>query len=123
MKQGNNIAITKISLTEFTQLGKKDALKDHKPNFESNNNTRTINPAKNEIGRLSKAIIENINKQLRNNLHLQQWSNTRKVNDLFKNVQNKSQYKIMIFDIKEFYPSISKESLADSINFAKLHAV
>ena len=29
----------------------------------------------------------------------------------------------MIFDIKEFYPSISKESLADSINFAKLHAV
>ena len=35
-----------------------------------------INPAKNEIGRISKVIFKNINKELQNNLQLQQWNNT-----------------------------------------------
>ena len=34
-------------------------LKDHKDNFQNNPTTRLINPAKNELGRISKSILEN----------------------------------------------------------------
>ena len=36
-------------------------LKDHKENFENNTKTRLINPAKNEVGRISKIILDKIN--------------------------------------------------------------
>ena len=39
-------------------------LKDHKENFLNGPTTRLLNPAKNEIGRISKHILQNINKTL-----------------------------------------------------------
>ena len=51
-------------------------LKDHKPNFNNNPKVRLINPAKNEIGRISKNILEKINHQLRDSLRINQWKNT-----------------------------------------------
>ena len=41
-------------------------LKDHKENFLNNPKTRLLNPAKNELGRISKAILDKINLNLRN---------------------------------------------------------
>ena len=41
------------------------AFKDYKENFQSNLSVRLINPAKNQLGRLSRFIIEAINKGLR----------------------------------------------------------
>ena len=38
-------------------------LKYHKTNFENNATATLINPAKNEIGRISKVIFKNINKE------------------------------------------------------------
>ena len=43
-------------------------LKDHKENFQNNHTTRLINPAKNELGRISKVILEKINTELRTSL-------------------------------------------------------
>ena len=60
-------------------------------------------------------------KKLRESLNLQQWNNTSKVIDWFNNIKEKPQHKFMVFDIKEFYPSISKGLLDKCINFAKLH--
>ena len=37
-------------------------LKDHKENFISNPSCRLINPSKSELGKISKVIIEQINK-------------------------------------------------------------
>ena len=39
-------------------------LKDHKENFLNNPTVRLMHPAKNELGRISKAILHNINKRL-----------------------------------------------------------
>ena len=72
---------------------------------------------KNEIGRISKVILKNINKELGNKLQLQQWNNTTAVINWFKRIENKSKYKFMIFD----YSSISKKLLDDSINFVWQH--
>ena len=41
-------------------------LKDHKENFLNNPKTRLLNPAKNELGRISKVILDEINLNLRN---------------------------------------------------------
>ena len=96
-------------------------LKDHKLKFENNKTARLIDPAENEIGRISKVILENISKELRNKLQLQQWNNTTTVINWFQKIESKSKYKFMIFDIKDFYSSISKTLLDDSINFARQH--
>ena len=53
-------------------------------------NLRLINPAKNEIRRISKVILENINKELRNKLQLQQWNSTTAVINWFKNIEKKT---------------------------------
>ena len=66
-------------------------------------------------------ILENINKELLNKLQLQQWNNTTAVINWFKKIEDKNKYKFMIFDIKDFYSSISKKLLDDSINFARQH--
>ena len=64
-EQGKKIANKKNILDRIQVNGKEECfitLKDHKPNFENNVAARLINPAKNEIGRISKVILENINK-------------------------------------------------------------
>ena len=60
-----------------------------------------------------------INVNRRNSLHLNQWKNTQEVIDWFKGIDNKQRYKFIMFDIKDFYPSISKELLTDALTFAE----
>ena len=86
-------------------------LKDHKDDFANNPTTRLINPAKNEVGRLSKKILGKVNCKLRNVLHLNQWKNTESVIEWFKRLKHKSQHKFVVFDIKDFYPSIKQNLL------------
>ena len=40
-------------------------IKDHKENFDINPKYRLINPAKSELGKVAKMIVENINKNVR----------------------------------------------------------
>ena len=83
-------------------------LKDHKENSVNNPNTRLLNPAKNEIGRISKDILDNINKELRTILQLNQWKNTKDVISWFKEIPNKSRCKFVVFDVKDSYSSIKE---------------
>ena len=45
-------------------------LKDHKPNFKNSPKVRLINRAKNEIGQISKNILDKINHQVRDSLRI-----------------------------------------------------
>ena len=94
-------------------------LKDHKDNFANNPTTRLINPAKNELGRISKTIIENINYNLRTRFNLNQWKSTGDVIDWFKNINEKNEHTFMMFDVKDFYPSISEKLLKNAMKFAE----
>ena len=93
-------------------------LKDHKDNFQNNPTTRLINPAKNEIGRISKIFLQSINNNLRKKIKVNQWNNTINVIDWFNGIPNKQNCKFLIFDIKDYYPSISEELLKKAIKFA-----
>ena len=46
--------------------------KDHKPNFLNNLKTLLLNPAKNELGRISKLMLDKVNLNLRNSTKVNQ---------------------------------------------------
>lgn len=96
-------------------------LKDHKENFLNNPKTRLINPAKNEIGRISKVILDSINKELLNKLKFNQWKSTSSAIQWFKGIDKKDECKFMIFDIEQYYPSIKESVLLAALDFAKTH--
>ena len=47
--------------------------------------------------------------------------NTERIINWFKNIPNKHLYKFLMFDLKDFYPSIKEKLLWDAIRFAKLY--
>ena len=96
-------------------------LKDLKDNFASNPKCRLINPAKTEVGIISKKYLENINRQVAESTALNQWRNTNAVIEWIKPIPNKHKSKFIKFDIVDFYPTILLQLLKDSISFAKLH--
>ena len=60
-------ANTRNILDRIQVNGKEECfitLNDHKPNFENNATARLIISAKDQIGRISKVILQNINKEL-----------------------------------------------------------
>ena len=105
-------------------LASKEAfvtLKDHKENFETNPKYRLINPAKSELGKISKIILDDINTQIRNATGLNQWKNYLSVIDWFKNIKNKPGHSFLSFDVAEFYPSITEELLDKAITWARAY--
>lgn len=48
-------------------------IEDHKGIFEVNPKYRLVNPAKSELGKISKIILDNINVQIRNIIGVNQW--------------------------------------------------
>ena len=111
-------------IDRMDQNGKNNCfitLKDHKENFQNNPTTRLINPAKNEIGRISKTILDKINSGLKEKLGVNQWKSSQMVIDWFKSIENKESCTFVVFDIKDFYPSISEALLKESLDFAKKH--
>ena len=46
------------------------ALKDHKPNFSKNIKCRLIKPAKSNLGRISKQILQKINNRMQQSTYI-----------------------------------------------------
>ena len=86
------------------------SLKDHKESFQNNLTVRLISPAKNELGKISKVILGQINKNIWENLQLNQWKTTSTFIDFFIAIQDKHLHSFVIFDIKEFCPKIINKS-------------
>ena len=66
-------------------------VKDHKEGFPHILSFRLLNPSKSDIGKISKNILDRINKSLIAFTHANQWKNTSSVIDWFKNIANKRQ--------------------------------
>ena len=88
-REAKNIA-TKLDLADRIEcIADKPAfitLKDHKDNFENSPKCRLINPAKSEIGVISKHKLQEINQKVRESTNLHQWRNTSTVLSWFKNI-------------------------------------
>lgn len=97
-------------------------LKDHKNNFGKALPCRLINPAKTEIGIISKSILDNILSAIQRRLDLNMWKSTNAVTNWFRSIPEKQRCTFVSFDIVDFYPSISKELLERALDFASQYA-
>lgn len=77
-----------------------------------------INPSKQEIGRISKQMLEKINRKLEDATNINQWKNTSSVLAWYKKLPNKRSSAFISFDVVEFYPSISESLLKRALDFA-----
>ena len=93
-------------------------IKDHKENFLNHPKGCLINPAKNELGRISKTILDNINMELFDATEINQWENTVSAIKWFNLMKDKHLMKFVMFDIKDFYPSMTQDLLNRAQNFA-----
>jgi hypothetical protein len=75
-------------------------------------NARLINPAKSDLGKVSKTILDNINAEIHRQTCANQWRNSEDTITWFDSLTNKDILSFLSFDIVEFYPSIT-ESLLD----------
>ena len=91
------------------------SLKDHKENFLNNPKCRLINPAKSDLGFVSKTILDRINYSIRSKVNVNQWRNTQSVVEWFSNIKEKSSCSFLVFDIVDYYPSISESLLIESL--------
>ena len=109
---GKNIVKDEIIANRILVNGHDECFispKDHKPDFTNNPKTR-LNPSKNEIDRLRKSILDKINNKLRNTTSLNQWKDKSEVVNWFNKIEEKSKHTFIVFDVKDFYTSISTKS-------------
>ena len=52
---------------------------------------------------------------------MNEWKNTASMIDWFKKIESKSSNKFLMFNIKDFYPSIKEDLLINALEFAKQH--
>ena len=123
IKKSNKELVSELGLsdrvfrTEYKEAF--NTLKDTKDNFNENPKTRLINPTKPEIGRISKIILERINKKIREDSELKQWRDTGTVIEWFKNIKNKKKLHFVQFDIEAFYPAITEIALEKALKFGE----
>ena len=82
----NEIASALNISDRIDQTAKKAAfvtLKDHTENFDSRPQCRLINPTKSEIGKVSKIMLDRINKDIKDKCSVNQWKSTTTVLDWF----------------------------------------
>ena len=94
-------------------------LKDHKENFIGRLQGRLISSAKNELGRVVKIKLEEINQEIRYTTGVNQWQSTQNSIDWFKYIRNPEEYEFLKFDIVSFYQLIKPELLNNAISFAR----
>ena len=80
---------------------------------------RPINPSKIEIGSISEVILDKINSNLIGQLKVNQWKDTQNVIEWLIKTEEKTNHKFIVFNIKDFYPSIKETLLIKAINFAE----
>lgn len=93
-------------------------IKDHKDNFPNRVQCRLINPAKSDIGTVSKSILDRINKKLLDATKVQQWKNTQSTINWFSSISDKENSTFLVFDVVDFYPTISQDLLNSALDFA-----
>ena len=110
------------------QLLRHDAyitVKDHKESFPHNSSFRIINPSKSTIDKVSKSILDQMNKEITSSIHVNQWKNTSAVIKWFinieniKNIENTPNCSLIIFDIQDFYLSISLSLFTKLLNLKR----
>ena len=104
---------------EYTEPPPFLTIKDHKDSFPDTKSYRLINPAKSNLGKVSKNFLQKIVKKIRKTTNSKLWTNTTEVLQWFKSIENKDKATFIKFDICNYYPSITKKLFEKAVNWAK----
>ena len=105
-------------------IARKEAyytVKDHKKNWKNRTENMLVNPAISELGRVSKVILQRINKELRERLGVKQIISTQEAIKWFEDIKEKDKKSLLQFDIEKFYPSITEDLMEKAFKLAKEH--
>ena len=94
-------------------------IKDHKSDFKTNPECRLINPAKRQIVRVSKIIVQEICNSLRLALNINQWRSTKDCIKWFEEYDKDDRCSFIKYDIKDFYPSITERTLDRALDWLR----
>ena len=72
-----------------------------------------------EIGQVSHVILSKIVSQVRNKSNLKQWKNIYDCIEWFEKLDRKKDRTFIIYDIVNFYPTISQDLLSQALKWAK----
>ena len=92
-------------------------LKDHKDNFANNPKARLINPAKTEVGKISKIKLDSMIREIRTKTLLKSWRATNDTLCWFNALPNRQLQTFLEFDIVSFYPTISELLLTKAVDW------
>ena len=98
-------------------------IKDHKSDFKTDPECRLINPAKTQISRVSKIIVQDICASLRLALNINQWRSTKDCIKWFEEYDKDDRCSFIKYDIREFYPSITERTFDRALDLAKEYMV
>ena len=93
-------------------------IKNHKENFLNHPKVRLMNLAKNELGRIGKTVLGNINMKLLQATKINQWKNTVSAIRWFNALKDRHLMKFVVFHMKDFNHSITQDLLNKALNFA-----
>ena len=96
-------------------------IKDHKENFPGRVQCRLLNPAKSNIGKISKKILADAVKKIKVKAEVNLWRNSTEVIDWFSKIQNKRNVSFLKFDVVQFYPSISEDLFSKALDWTKTY--
>ena len=108
-----------IDYNKFQESETFITVKGHKECFHHTLSFRFINPSKSDIGKISKSIIDKINKAVLSTTSVNQWKNTSDFIKWFKSIRNKRVSSFVNFNVENFYPSISMKLFRESIEYVK----
>ena len=115
--------VTKLKLAEKVQQYSSDecfvTLKDHKDNFNANPQCRLINPAKSQVGKISKQLLQKTVAKVKEKSGFNLWKNDDDAIVWFSKLDGKKNSKFIKFDIESFYPSITETLLNKALEYAK----
>ena len=90
-------------------------IKDHKDEFPNKIPCRLINPWKSNTGKISKAILDTINKNIIRSTEINKWKNILNILEWYANYMGENRVSFVQFDIENFYPSATSDLLHNSI--------
>ena len=94
-------------------------IKDHMDEYPNKIPCRLINLSKSNIGKINKAILDTINKNVVRSTEINHWRDTSNGLYWYGNYIDKNKAWFVKFDNQNFYPSIIFDLLYNSIQFAK----
>ena len=105
-------------MEKITERNAFISIKDHKSNFPNNIQCRLINPARNNLGKVTQRIIRSAVKSIKETTSLHLWMGTNEVLEWYE--ANKQTGETFIqYDIEAYYPSITEALLDKAIDFAR----